>query len=293
MGANATATAKAVGTGSATGSGWWFRKAGAVAATYSFSWSLTADGTTTPGTTPAKAKFLPGPVGIGWGANTPSLTGALGSTASATQSGSSTVNFGAVFDTYSSTSLVTASTAAVVNSSAAATSTVVDPWTVRISHTPGRATYLLVTVVPDFVLYPSADAGLASSSSGLTLAGSFGKIELSLDGVRNRPQCDVTLATGWSVYRNVRFPRSGFRFPAPKNPLSAAGLRKLFLQQHSSSATVWHWKSQAPALTFVKAVPPSVTSEDVSVDIGVTDAEARVEDGGGRRRSRGSQQPRG
>jgi hypothetical protein len=290
MGAGATATIGGGGAAVEFKSDSFFWTSNAIAATYSYQTQLQADAappSPVPVVSTAPAtKFAAGPTGVLWPFNPSSLTGVLGSVAAALQSGSSRVAVG-LYDTYEVTASVIANTAVAPAGQASATCTVVDPWTIQVPQFAGLRSFILFTVVPDFLISPTTGALVGTSAAGFALGGSFGRIELSLGGVGNNPRCDVSLAPDWAVYRNLRFPGSSRRFPTPKKPLDPKALRKLFLGQHSPKSPAWYWKAKPPALTFIKRVQPGVSSEDLRVEIEVSDSsEMRGESTKVRRRRR-------
>jgi hypothetical protein len=204
-----------------------------------------------------------------------SITGPRGSFAAANAAGSS--NVGVAF--FGCDMAVTAISAAAPGGGAAnAKSDATDPWDVTFQHRPGRKSYVLASVTPDFSLEP------ARGTSGMRLYGSFGEIALSLNGSTNKPKASVSLAPGWRVYTDVTMPRLAGYIRRPKRLLTKQRLERLFLRQHSKKTPFWLWTVPPPTLTFVKEVPSSVASERVEIGIGVEDADASGDDRDRRRR---------
>lgn len=287
MGASVQVVVNGVAAGTDTDWGWWEVK-GAAAATYTFQATTTADGVTAA--TPVGFAFLkkfggPPSTGIIWPPLTLSSTGPLGSTANATVSGSSSV--GLVF--YGCSMAGSAAAAAAAGGSATATAVGYDPWEVTWEHRPGRKSYLLVSVTPDFWLAPER------GTSGFRLFGSFGEIALSLRGSDNEANVRVELNPGWRAYDDVRFPTVGQHIRTPERMFTSHELEELFLSQHEPTATLWLWKDPVPTLTFIKEVPASTASETVEINVEVNDDDAAdddADDGGSQFPGDGDASPR-
>jgi hypothetical protein len=266
MGASATVSISGVAAASETSWAWW-GAAKAAAGTYTFTGSAVADAVAAPGPLvvgPA-AKFGAATTAIVWTPLNLLVTGPKGSTATASMVGSSNVGIAL----YGTNLAVSAATSAAAGGGAAtASASAVDPWEATFHHRPGRKSYILIALTPDFSLAP------ASGSSGFRLFGSFGDIALSLDGRNNDPSATVKLAHGWHVYQSIQLPTVGSHLKPPTGLLRRHELEHLFLSQHDARATLWQWNQTAPMLAFVKEVPHSVATETIEIGAEVTDDDA-------------------